>query len=80
MKSINKIIIPLLLLVALAGCDKGFLDRPSQSQISANNFYQTADEMRLATSNLYGPVWGQWNNGALLNLGDVLSGNGTTGQ
>src|ERR1035437_2298949 len=80
MKSINKIIIPLLLLVALAGCNTGFLDRPSQSQISANNFYQTAGEMRLATSNLYGPVWGQWNNGALLNLGDVLSGNGTAGQ
>src|SRR5665647_1950504 len=80
MKSIYKIIIPLLLLVALAGCDKGFLDRPSQSQISANNFYQTADEMRLATSNLYGPPWGQWNNSAFLNLGDVLSGNGTSGQ
>lgn len=80
MKSINKIFIPLLLLVALAGCDTGFLDRPSQSQISANNFYKTADEMRLATANLYGSPWGQWNNGALLNLGDVLSGNGTTGQ
>ena len=43
MKSINKIIILLLLLVAIAGCDKSFLDRPSQSQISANNFYQTTD-------------------------------------
>jgi hypothetical protein len=37
--------------------------------------------MRLATANLYGGApWWQWHNGAFLNLGDVLSGNGTTGQ
>lgn len=80
MKSINKIIILLLLLVAIVGCDQDFLDRPSQSQISSNNFYQTADDMRLATASLYSTSWGQWNNGAMLNLGDVLAGNGTTGQ
>lgn len=78
MKSFNKIIIPLLLLVALAGCDNGFLDRPSLDKISANNFYQTTTEIRLATSNLYGPIWGQWN-AQILSLGDVISGNGTTG-
>ncbi len=81
MKSINKLFIPLLLLVAVAGCKKNFLDRPSQSQIASNNFYQTTKEMRLATASLYGgaPWWG-WHTGGFLQFGDVLSGNGTTGQ
>jgi hypothetical protein len=77
MKSINKIIIFLLLLVAIAGCNTGFLDRPSQSQISANNFYQTTSDIRLATANLYGgSPWWQWHNNGFLMFGDILSGNG----
>ncbi|MEP7377803.1 MAG: RagB/SusD family nutrient uptake outer membrane protein [Chitinophagaceae bacterium] len=81
MKSINKLFIPLLLLVAVAGCKKSFLDRPSQSQIASNNFYQTTKEIRLATANLYGGApWWQWHSSGFLQFGDVLSGNGTTGQ
>ncbi|WP_428232802.1 RagB/SusD family nutrient uptake outer membrane protein [Flavobacterium sp.] len=80
MKSTNKLITLILLLVVIVGCSEDFLDRPSQSQISANNFYKTTSDMRLATASLYSAAWGQWNNGAMLNLGDVLSGNGTTGQ
>jgi len=79
-KSINIIVIPLLLLVAVAGCKKSYLDRPSESTIAANNFYTTTTELRLATSNLYGPPWGQFNNGGLISFGDVMAGNGTTGQ
>ena len=80
MKSIHKLFIPLLLLATVAGCKKSYLDRPSQSTIAANNFYTTTAELRLATSNLYGPPWGQFNNGGLISFGDVMSGNGTTGQ
>jgi starch-binding outer membrane protein, SusD/RagB family len=81
MKSINKLFIPLLLLMAVAGCKKSFLDRPSQSQIASTKFYQNSKEIRLATANLYGGVsWWQWHAGPFLQLGDVLSGNGTTGQ
>jgi hypothetical protein len=81
MKSINKLFIPLLLLVTIAGCKKSFLDRPSLSQIASNNFYQTTKEIRLATASLYGgpSVW-QWHSNGFLQFGDVLSGNGTTGQ
>jgi len=81
MKPINKLFIPLLLLVAVAGCKKSFLDRPSQSQIASNNFYQSTKEIRLATASLYGgpSVW-QWHYNGVLQFGDVLSGNGTTGQ
>ena len=81
MKSINKLFIPLLLLVAVAGCKKDFLDRPSLSQIASNNFYQTTKEIRLATASLYGGApWWQWHSNGFLQFGDVLSGNGTTGQ
>ncbi len=81
MKSINKLFIPLLLLVAVAGCKKSFLDRPSQSQIASNNFYQSTKEIRLATASLYGGAspW-NWHTNGILQFGDVLSGNGTTGQ
>jgi starch-binding outer membrane protein, SusD/RagB family len=81
MKSINKLFIPLLLLVVVAGCKKSFLERPSLSQVASNNFYQTTTEIRLATASLYGgpTVW-QWHGNGVLQFGDVLSGNGTTGQ
>lgn len=60
--------------VAVAGCKKNFLDRPSTSQISSNNFYQTPNDLRLATANLYGgSPWFQWQQPWLL-LGDGLPG------
>jgi starch-binding outer membrane protein, SusD/RagB family len=75
MKSTNKIIFVLLFAAAIAGCKKSFLDRPSTSQISSNNFYQSTADLRLATASLYGgSLWSQWHNEALLQLGDILSG------
>lgn len=57
-------------------CQDDFLDRPSQSDTSTENFYKTKEELRLATAALYGgKVWTQWNNSAYLPLGDILSGN-----
>ena len=76
MKLINKMAIILLFVAAAAGCKKSFLERPSTSQISSTTFYQTTSDLRLATASLYGgSPWWQWHNGALLPLGDVLSGN-----
>ena len=78
MKSIHKIITILLCVAAIAGCKKSFLDRPSNSQISANHFYQTTSELRLATASLYGgSEWWQWNTQSWIPLGDVLSGTGS---
>ncbi|TFF38522.1 RagB/SusD family nutrient uptake outer membrane protein [Mucilaginibacter psychrotolerans] len=80
MKSINKIIIILLLAAAIAGCKKSFLDRPSNSQISSNNFYKTTSDLRLATASLYaGGEWWRWNRNGMLPLGDVLAGTGSFG-
>lgn len=76
MKLFNKIVILILFAAAIVGCSNSFLDRPSQSQISSDNFYQTKADLRLATANLYGgATWGNWNYSAYLQLGDILSGN-----
>lgn len=78
MKPINKILVFALFAVALAGCKKDFLDRPSNSQISSNNFYQSTADVRLATASLYGGAhWWHFQNTSMLPLGDILSGNAT---
>jgi starch-binding outer membrane protein, SusD/RagB family len=76
MKTIYKAIITFLFaIVVVTGCKKSFLDRPSLSQISADNFYKTTADLRLATAGLYGgSPWWQWNTNSVL-LGDVMSGN-----
>lgn len=77
MRSIlDKIIVFLLITIVITGCSKSFLDRPPLSQISADNFYQTPNDLRLATAALYaGTPWGSWNYNCYLPVGDVLSGN-----
>jgi starch-binding outer membrane protein, SusD/RagB family len=77
MKSIyKKMVLFLFGILTLTACKDNFLDRPPQSQISTENFYQTKQEIRLATAALYGgETWSQWNNSAYLPLGDILAGN-----
>ncbi|UUF12463.1 MULTISPECIES: RagB/SusD family nutrient uptake outer membrane protein [Flavobacterium] len=77
MKNINlKMVCVLFTVFFTVSCQDDFLDRPSDSEISSENFYQTKDEIRLATAALYGTkVWAEWNNSAYLPLGDILSGN-----
>lgn len=77
MKHLNKIILIAAVTVSCFSCKKSFLDRPSQSQISSDNFYKTTADLRLATASLYGgSPWGIWHHEAYLPLGDILSGNG----
>ncbi|MDD5149815.1 MAG: RagB/SusD family nutrient uptake outer membrane protein [Flavobacterium sp.] len=75
MKLINKrIIFMLLALSFMLSCQDSFLDRPSQSGTSTDNFYQTKEDLRLATAALYGgKPWWQYNQ-SYLELGDILSG------
>lgn len=77
MKIKNKLAAALLFAGALmAGCSDSFLDRPPLSQISADNFYQTSSDLRLATAALYGgKPWAEWNYNCYLPIGEVLSGN-----
>ena len=77
MKSTYKIIIPLLFVLAVTvSCQKSFLDRPSLSEITSDNFYRTTSDLRLATAGLYGgAIWFDWNYFPYLGMGDILSGN-----
>ncbi len=76
MRLFNKILMLILFAASVTRCSDSFLDRPSQSQTSSENFYQTTSDLRLATANLYGgATWGNWNYAAYLQLGDILSGN-----
>jgi hypothetical protein len=77
MSSLNRILVLSLFIVLLiTGCSEDFLDRPPLSDISADNFYQTPDELRLATSALYaGSPWAEWNYVCYLPVGDVMGGN-----
>jgi starch-binding outer membrane protein, SusD/RagB family len=77
MKSLNRIfVLSLFVILLVTGCSEDFLDRPSLTEISADNFYQTPEELRLATAALYaGGPWGEWTYICYLPVGDVLSGN-----
>lgn len=74
----KSIIIYLFLVVAvsLVSCSEDFLDRPSLSEIAHDNFYQTPEDLRLATAALYaGSPWADWTYHSYLPVGEVLSGN-----
>ncbi|MBC9796627.1 RagB/SusD family nutrient uptake outer membrane protein [Sinomicrobium weinanense] len=64
----------------LVSCGEDFLERAPLSETSAENFYQTSEDLRLATAALYGGgPWADWNYNCYLPVGDVLSGNMAVG-
>lgn len=80
MKSRSNIFFVLAVAGLLATCSDDFLDRPPLSNISSENFYQTTEELRLATAALYsGTPWADWNYNCYLPIGEVLSGNMAVG-
>ena len=75
---ILKMISMLFTILFMVSCQEDFLDRPSQSQISTEQFYQTKDQIRIATATLYGgEIWSLWTSSPYLLLGDMMSGNFT---
>jgi len=65
-----------IMIVMLASCSKDFIDRPSLSGLTVSNYYNTADEVRAATSTLYsGLAWGGYENRAMDAIADLMSGN-----
>lgn len=70
----KKTIIYTLALVACS-CGKSFIDRPSLDGTTVNAYYNTADEVRAATSTLYGLPWSAFENRAMDVIGDVMAGN-----
>jgi len=70
----NYLGILLMAVAALSSCKKDFLDKPPESSITDQTFYQTDDQVRAATSLLYSEVWFDYNDKATYNLGDFRGG------
>jgi hypothetical protein len=77
----NTYIFALVMLAAtFASCDKSFIERPSLSGATVTNYYNTADEVRAATSTLFsGLAWGGYESRAMDAIGEVMSGNERSG-
>jgi hypothetical protein len=66
----------LILAATLASCSDSFIDRPSLSGLTVSNYYNTADEVRAATSTIYsGLAWSGYEARALDCIGEIMSGN-----
>lgn len=74
----------IFLLGALAtlgvSCKKSFLDNPSTSSPTIENFYTNAEQVNGATGLLYNSVWNDWFDKAFISVGDVLGGTVTGAQ
>ena len=73
----NRFIYVILILAAtLASCSESFIERPSLSGLTVSNYYNTADEVRAATSTIYsGLAWSGYEARALDCIGEIMSGN-----
>lgn len=62
--------------VALVGtsCKKSFLDNPSGTGPTTENYYTNATQVNGATGLLYNSVWNDWSDKAFISVGDVLGG------
>lgn len=65
---------------ALAACKKDFLDKPSTTTPTIDNYYNNATEVNGATGILYNAVWNDWSDKAFISVGDVLGGTVTGTQ
>lgn len=63
-----------LIAVMNVSCDESFLNRPSQTQPTSDNYYNTADQVYGATGILYNRAWNDWSDKAFSSVGDVLGG------
>lgn len=77
MKTKSKIIYWVLAISGfLASCGESYLDRPSLSEVTSDNYYKTSEDLKSATASLYaGDIWGAWTSECYLPLGEVLGGN-----
>jgi len=79
MKNIYIIVI-VLFAATITSCKKSFIDRPSLSGATVSNYYNTADQVRAATSTLYsGLAWSGFEERAMDAICEVMSGNELSG-
>jgi starch-binding outer membrane protein, SusD/RagB family len=64
-----------LSLLATTSCKEDFLNQTPQSAITIDNFFQNKEQVLASTAALYGFPWFNFNDKALLAMGDVMGGN-----
>lgn len=74
MKNTIKYIVVILAFMAVS-CVDDFLDRPPQDQLTIDMFYNSPEELRMATNALYNVVWFDWHDKAKMGIGEGAGGN-----
>lgn len=67
-----------MLMVGVMGCADSFFTRPPEGDLTADNFYNSEQDLRMATAALYNQVWFDWNDKASFTIGDARAGNMAT--
>jgi hypothetical protein len=62
------------LVFSVTGCGDAFFTRPPEGELTADNFYNSQQDLRRATGALYNQVWFDWNNSAAFVIGDARAG------
>ncbi len=62
-------------MMSLASCADDFTNRPSESAITSDNYYQNDEQVRTATDAMYFKTWFQFNNKFFYAISEVGSGN-----
>lgn len=64
----------LLATVAMGACEKEFLERPPKDTLVDASFFKNNDQVLASTAALYGVVWKDYSDKALIGLGDLRGG------
>lgn len=75
MKSIYKILVLSVIILATVSCSEEFLEQPVQDAIVTENFYKTDDQLLSATAVLYSRPWFMYNDKFRWAMGDSYAGN-----
>jgi hypothetical protein len=62
------------LVFSVTGCGDAFFTRPPEGELTADNFYNSEQDLQRATGALYNQVWFDWNDGAAFVIGDARAG------
>lgn len=65
-------------LLVLSSCGDDFFLRPPGNQVTVEDFYQTEEDLFMATAPLYNGFWFDFNNLAYIDIGDARGGNMNT--
>lgn len=66
------------LILSVMGCADSFFTRPPEGDLTADNFYNSEQDLQMATGALYNQVWFDWNDKASFTIGDARAGNMAT--